>query len=194
MVNRMNYYISNPHPDELYHYGVKGMKWGIRRAEKYEAKSRKWADKEAKARTDFGRNRAGTKRISYKYAAIGERAAASASDKKSRRQQKYGAEATVRSNEALSEMHAMRASRAKNEKKRTRYASQAYNASSMAQHYRKVSKHSKSTIKRTLYSSKHIMKTPMKTLKGKNTTYGKELTKIMLASAAVSAIQIAATI
>lgn len=182
MVNGMNYYITE-RPDELYHYGVKGMKWGIRKAEKYEAKSKKWAEKEAKAKTNFGRNRAGGKRISYKYAAKGERAAASAPDRKSRRQERYGAEATVRQNEALAEIHAMKASRATKEKTRTKYTSQAYNANSMAQHYKKVSRHSKSTIKRIIYSSKHIMKTPLRTMKGKSTTYGKEFAKVMLASA-----------
>ena len=60
----MNYCIVNgafhavsTRSNELYHYGVKGMRWGHRKAKEYEPKPRT-ARKSAKELTDLGKNKA----------------------------------------------------------------------------------------------------------------------------------------
>ena len=55
----MEYYIytSNTPGDELYHYGVKGMRWGHRKAQKFEGKART-ARESAKEWKEIGANKA----------------------------------------------------------------------------------------------------------------------------------------
>jgi len=175
------YYISN----ELSHHGVKGQKWGVRKEQKYQAKSDKWARKEEKARTNFGKNRASDRRIAYKYAAQQQHAINNSKGIKQKLRNAMGAE----SNEILSkvgaEQYAARASRAKSDKKRARLERAAYNNASMARHYKNVSQHSNSTIKRVKYSATHMNKVPLKNIRnGKNTTYGREFAKAFALSAA----------
>ena len=175
------YYIS----DELYHHGVKGMKWGIRKEQKLMAKSDKWARKEERAKTRFGKNLASDQRIAYKYAADQQRAINNAGSRKAKMRQKYGAEASERISKMGAEQYAARASRAKNDKKRAQMERAAYNNASMAKHYRNVSQHSGSTIKRAKYSATHMGKVPLKNIRnGKNTTYGKEFAKAFAITAA----------
>ena len=175
------YYVSN----ELSHHGVKGQKWGVRKEQKLMAKSDKWARKEEKARTRFGKNLASDNRIAYKYAADQQRAINNASGLKERMRQKHGAEANERISKMAAEQYAARASRAKNDKKREKAERAAYNNASVAKHYRDVAQHSNSTIKRAKYSATHMNKVPLKNIRnGKNTTYGKEFAKVFAVTAA----------
>ena len=170
---------------ELSHHGVKGMKWGVRREQKMLARSNKWARREERAHTNFMKNYASDKRIGYKYAAEQERAVRNAKSGKEALRQKYGAEANERLAKANAEAYAARASRAKTDKQRERAERAAYNNASMARHYKNVSQHSNSTIKRVKHSATTMGKVPLKNIRnGKQTTYGKEFAKAVAISAA----------
>ena len=178
------YYIST----ELSHHGVKGMKWGVRKEQKLMAKSDKWARREEKAKTRFGKNLASDNRIYYKYAADQQRAVNNSKGAKAKLRQQYGAEASERISKMGAEQYAARASRAKNDKKRAQAERAAYNNASMAKHYRNVSQHSASTISRVRYNVKNMGKVPLKNIRnGKNTTYGREYAKALAISLAASA-------
>ena len=175
------YYVST----ELSHHGVKGQKWGVRKEQKYQAKSDKWAKREAKARTSFGKNYASDMRIYYKYGVDQQRAENNSKGIKEKLRQRSGAEASERVAKMRAEQYSARASRAKSDKKQAKLERAAYNNASMARHYKNVSQHSNSTIKRAMYSNKTIMKTPLKNIRtGKQTTYGKEFAKAFAITAA----------
>lgn len=177
------YYVSA----ELSHHGVKGMKWGVRKEQKLMAKSDKWARREEKAKTRFGKNLASDNKIFYKYASDQQRAINNSKGVKAKIRQQAGAEASERASKMRAEQYASRASRAKSDRKRARLERLAYNNASVAKHYKNVSKHSNSSVKRAIYSNTHIMKTPLKNIRnGKSTTYGREVAKVVALNVALS--------
>lgn len=176
--------------DELYHYGVKGMKWGVRKEQKYEAKENKWGVREELARSNFGKNRATTKKLGYRLAKENQRAANESKTFRSRMQNQYGMEANARSNRLSSELYSTKAKRAKSARQKIRNESLAYNNKQAAGVRERVSASTNSTLKRYTRYTKQIWNTPSKTLKGKNTTFGKQAVK---AAIAVAAYEVALT-
>ncbi len=183
----MNYRII--YNDELYHHGVKGMKWGVRKEQKYNAKAEKWARREANARTRFGKNFAGDQKLANQYAAETQRAVNNAKGAKAKLQQRYGAEANARLNSKLSEQSQMRADRSRTALGRHFNSVAAYNYKSHAEYHRKTAAVSKSTLARARYSMKNSMKVPVKTITGRNSTVGKEMVKSMVLSVSIELLK-----
>lgn len=72
----MNYCIANgtiyavpARSNELYHYGVPGMKWGVRKAQKYESKASSHASKVATSKTRLGKGYHNLRSYQYEVAA-----------------------------------------------------------------------------------------------------------------------------
>lgn len=186
----MNYKIV--YSDELYHHGVKGQKWGVRKAEKYANAEQKWARKEEKRKTRFGKNLATYNKLSYRLAKENQQAANKSTTLKGKIQNKYGMEAQARNQKLSAELYDTQASRAKTQRARTKFESQAYNARQAAKVSTSVAKKTTSTTRRNIKYTKEIWNTPAKTVRGKKTTFGKQAVKALAISMAVSAAQAAA--
>ncbi len=176
----MNYRII--YGDELYHYGVPGMKWGHRKPEeRYAARSERWARRESRAKTTLGKNFAGSMRIHNKYNAEEAKATrknVSSGNVKGVLRQKYGAEGFARSQKREAELYKMKADRSRTKLGKKVNSNLSYNAAQRAAHWEKVAGSSDSSKKRAKYHIKNAMKVPMRTtIRGRQTTAGRELAK-----------------
>lgn len=163
--------------DELYHYGVLGMRWGVRK-NKYGEYSSKAAASQMKAdaaKTKFGKHVHGDRAKDFKYMAETSKAMSKSTGLKGRIKAKYGFEANQRYGETQASKLDVRAKDSKLKINRAAASANAYNIRSAAASMKKV--HNEKTfnnkVKKLLTES--LRDRPIETIGGRHITSGKRL-------------------
>lgn len=164
---------------ELYHYGVKGMKWGHRKAQYYETKAGRLQGKVDTKRTSYGKISAQNKASTYQYRADRARSIADAKGIRGKYEAGYGHTAAAQRMRAQEKMNKQQSSYAKSRLGKQIFDVSAQNSAHLATYHEKVV-NSKNAGERFVNQYIGIYKTPITNLSGRTTTRGKAIAESMI--------------
>lgn len=164
---------------ELYHYGVKGMRWGHRKAQVYDAKAASAQSRVDKKRTSLGKMSAQKKASTYAYRADRARAISDAKELRGKYEEAYGHSEASKRLQAQSQMNKAQASYAKTGLGKQYLKVSSQNSEHMAAYHQKVA-NSKTRGERFVNKNFGLISTPITRLSGRTTTRGKAVVESLI--------------
>lgn len=167
--------------DELYHYGVPGMKWGKRKRQGYENKADAYAKRAEKAKTGYGKRAYIRKEAVYRAKADKLKRIADAKTFKDALNEYSGDRNTKAVASARSNMYSKMASTAKTKLGQAMYTQESRNHKELSKYYdiRDKQSYGKKWFDSHVFNTTYA-KMPYHRLSGRTTTVGKEVADMLL--------------
>lgn len=161
--------------NELYHYGVPGMKWGERKAQYYTNKANRYTGKVSTSRTRLGKNYNNLQAHTYDVYARQQKR----KNKSKGLGKVIGSGYAADTYNAASDYYNRKAGYSKTRLGKTINEARSYNAKTTANVYTKVS-NTKGAVNKVKTYMKESWNRPVKTIAGRKTTAGKQYIDHML--------------
>lgn len=163
----------------LIHYGVPGMKWGVRR-DKYEAKATTFENKQANAKSRFMQNRYNRKAVNYREKARTAQNMANAKTFGEKYSARVGYKRNASLYKAVAERNSYLSKNAKTKYGRAVASARAYNANSASKVYERASA-KKGKVEKFAHAYVGMLTRTIETTGGRHVKAGEYNAHIMLA-------------